>query len=231
MKIIEPSAKCVDFPTHGERIIYMAARRCYSAGNYMDLIDDANGASTEAMRKLIQACIKSGHHSVLEHSSFSFHVTCSRACSHQLVRHRVASYSQQSQRYCKFDDIEIIRPAMQYESGAEKVWEDHLLMVEPVYKALLNGGLDAEDARSVLPNCTATHLIVTMNCRELLHFFEERTCNKAQLEIRTIANKMLDFCKLAMPTVFENAGPKCLRLDKCPESKPCGKNPWWRNHA
>jgi thymidylate synthase (FAD) len=94
------------------------------------------------------------------------------------------------------------------------------------YKFLLNAGFPAEDARMVLPAAVATQIVVSMNFRSLLHFFAERTCNRAQWEIRDIANQMLEQCKQLYPCVFENAGPHCMKLKHCPEAKPCGKQLW-----
>ncbi len=222
MNIVKPQAKCVSFPEHGERTIYMAARRCYSAGGYEELIEDANGASYEAMTKLIQACIKSGHHSVLEHASFTFHIQCSRATSLQIVRHRIASYSQQSQRFCRLDNLDVVlSPAF----DDDEYIEEDVRMIETRYKQRIERGMKPEDARFGLPECAATQLVLSMNCRTLLNFFEQRCCNRAQEEVRTIAGQMLNFCKLSMPIVFGNAGPKCRRLGHCPEHKPCGKQP------
>lgn len=223
MTIVEPRAKCVAFPEEGIRTIYMAARRCYSSATYEELIEEANGASVEAMTKLVSACIRSGHHSVLEHSAFTFHITCSRATSLQIVRHRIASYSQQSQRYCKFDNIDVVLPDA---FDTDDYIEEDIRLLETRYKQRVDGGMKPEDARFGLPECAATQLLLTMNCRTLLNFFEQRTCFRAQKEVRTVANQMLDFCKLSMPAVFGNAGPKCLSLGHCPEHKPCGNSPW-----
>jgi thymidylate synthase (FAD) len=170
------------------------------------------------------------HESPLEHASLTFHITCSRACSHQLVRHRIASYSQQSQRYVRMNDLPVIVPP----SASDLFCKDYFMGVvreaEKRYSDLIEGGVSAEDARYLLPHCVATQIVVTMNFRSLLHFFAERCCNRAQWEIRDIANQMLGICKSLYPCVFENAGAHCLRLKHCPEAKPCGARPWKENH-
>lgn len=181
------------------------------------------------METFIRRMLKSEHphESPLEMASLTWHITCSRACSHQLVRHRIASYSQQSQRYVRMDDLPIIVPPTFTET--EQRWTRFAKVMQDLqwdYSNALEAGIPAEDARYLLPNCVATQIVVTMNFRTLLHFFAERCCSRAQWEIRDIAGQMLDICKELYPAIFENAGPKCKRLGHCPEAKPCGKQPW-----
>lgn len=200
--------------------IYAGYRRCYSAKEFAET---GEGKKEEFIRKMM----RSGHESPLEHASLTFHLTCSRACSHQLVRHRIASYSQQSQRYVRMDDLPVIvPPKVQQNTRFMRLFKGAVYDVEQSYAAMLRDELPAEDARYLLPNCVATQIVVTMNVRTLLHFFAERCCSRAQWEIRDIAGQMLEICKELYPCVFEHAGPKCKRLGRCPEHKPCGARPW-----
>ena len=139
-------------------------------------------ASREKMAELVRRCIRSGHTSVLEHVSFTFAISgVSRALSHQLVRHRMASYSQQSQRFVKSGELEYVcPPSLEDEMSAERdFFLAALKRAEQAYRVLLNS-VPAEDARFILPQACATNIVMTMNCRELLHFLEERCCRKAQ---------------------------------------------------
>jgi thymidylate synthase (FAD) len=181
---------------------------------------------------LVRRVLSSGHDSILEHASFTFAVDgISRACSHQLVRHRVASYSQQSQRYVPLGDDTYcgteyyIVPGSVSDNGPQSVviFGNAMLECERAYKKLIAAGIPAEDARFVLPNAAATKLVLTMNARELHHFFALRCCNRAQWEIRAMAYQMLEQCKAAEPVLFEDCGPGCLR-GPCPEGRrSCGK--------
>ena len=226
MHKVKPEAKLIaDFDYSGELArIYSGYRRCYS-----DEEGNVSCLSVEQMEQFIRRMLKAehAHESPLEHSVMIFHITCSRACSHQLVRHRIASYSQQSQRYVKMDDLPVIVPdSIAKNEGVSRSFEIWCRAVENRYRAALREGIPAEDARYLLPNAVATHIVVTMNLRSLRHFFAERCCNRAQWEIRDIANQMLAICKEVCPVVFENVGPHCLKLKRCPEHKPCGKRPW-----
>jgi thymidylate synthase (FAD) len=174
---------------------------------------------------LVRRVLSSGHDSVLEHASFSFAVDgISRACSHQLVRHRIASFSQQSMRYVSLaESLEVVVPQVILDTSSllEKYGNlmDH---IHAVYLELLDAGIPAEDARFVLPNAAATKIVITMNARELHHFFSLRCCIRAQWEIRAMANKMLLLCSEAAPILFEQCGPGCAR-GECPEGKlGCG---------
>lgn len=170
--------------------------------------------------------LASGHDSVLEHVSYTFKVTdISRSCSHQLVRHRLASYSQQSQRYVKTDELEFVVPPTVHEKGAFKQYRELMQEIGEIYYKLLDMGVPQEDARYVLPNACTTSIIITMNGRELMHFFNLRCCNRAQWEIRELANKMKKLCVLTEPELFKDAGPSCTKYGVCTEAKSCGKCP------
>ncbi len=165
-----------------------------------------------------------GHHSVIEHASFTFSVEgVSRALTHQLVRHRVASFSQQSQRYVSIKDPTYVTPhTVEADDEARRVFDETMLTIWDAYSRLESMGIPAEDARYLLPNGCTTNITITMNARELLHFFSLRCCERAQWEIREMAELMLERCKEVSPVIFRDAGPACVR-GPCPEGKKsCG---------
>lgn len=206
-----------------EKVIASAAKLCYSSGDIESLM---NGLTTDKIEAFIKKLTDLGHQSPLEHCSFTFGIEgISRALSHQLVRHRIASYSQKSQRYVKEGQFEYIIPPKIIENRADKnVYENFMKYAQETYDYFIRNGVPAEDARFVLPNACETKIIVTMNIRTLLHFFEERCCNRAQWEIRQMANMMLDICKEIAPNLFVNAGASCVK-GKCKEGKMSCKNP------
>ena len=172
-------------------------------------------------RALLHA-VESGHTSVLEHAVFTFKVEgMSRAALAQLTRHRLASFDVQSQRYVKLDDWKTVIPDSVSRSGLLKEVEASIRHSMSLYQHLLDAGVPAEDARYVTPQAVSTDLVVTMNARELLHFFSLRTCNRAQWEIRRLADEMLKICMRVAPGIFRFAGPGCV-TGNCPEKKPCG---------
>jgi thymidylate synthase (FAD) len=205
-----------------EKVIASAAKLCYSSSDIESLM---NGLTTEKIETFIKKLTDLGHQSPLEHCSFTFGIEgVSRSLTHQLVRHRIASYSQKSQRYVKEGQFEYIIPPTITENQADiNVYENFMRYAQEVYDYFIKNDIPAEDARFVLPNATETKIIITMNIRTLLHFFEERCCNRAQWEIRQMANMMLDICKEISPTLFANAGASCVR-GKCKEGKmTCGQ--------
>ncbi|MCD8491699.1 MAG: FAD-dependent thymidylate synthase [Geovibrio sp.] len=177
-------------------------------------------------QKFIEKIVSIGHHSVLEHVSFTFGIEgVSRALTHQLVRHRIASYSQKSQRYVKHGGgFEYIIPeTVAADSEAKQEFERIMGEVAKAYDLLASKGVPAEDARYVLPNACETKIIVTMNARELIHFFRIRCCNRAQWEIRKMAELMLVECMKIAPSIFKDSGPGCVS-GACPEGAfTCGK--------
>ncbi len=205
-----------------ERVVALAARLCYSKANIEDLgekIDD------EKAKALVGKIIGLGHHSVLEHVSFTFGIEgISRACTHQLVRHRIASYSQQSQRYVRYDSIDVVLPpSIESDPEARERFDELVKKIGETYRWLMERGIPAEDARYVLPNATETKIIVTMNARELNHFFALRCCRRAQWEIRNVAKEMLRLARCVAPTIFSRSGPGCLR-GGCTEGEySCGE--------
>jgi thymidylate synthase (FAD) len=152
----------------------------------------------------LRARLREGHESIIEHAGATFEISgISRACSHQLVRHRLASYSQESQRYVDMADPEIVVPDAVSESPeAQALWDDFMEQVKATYAGLRDLGVRKEDARFVLPNATATRIVVTMNFRELLHFFRLRITPEAQWEIRQMSLKMLELLVPHAPTIF-----------------------------
>lgn len=204
------------FPTH---LASMAAAICTDATDYGKALMGALGA---------------GHESVLEHVNFTFQVEgVSRVLLAQLTRHRIASYSVQSQRYVSLESgFGYVVPPSIIALGeeAEKEYHDQMRQMHKWYKQWQKkleaaGKKGNEDARFVLPGACETKLIFTMNARELRHFFSLRCCSRAQWEIRELATKMLDLCSEVAPKLFDGAGPGCAR-GKCPEGKlSCGR-PW-----
>lgn len=175
-----------------EGLLEHAGRICYRS------------ASRGDPAKFLQARVREGHESLIEHASATFEISgISRACSHQLVRHRLASYSQESQRYVDMSDPAwAIPPAIAENPEAQAIWKRFAAEVRVTYRALRELGVRKEDARFVLPNAAATRIIVTMNFRELLHFFRIRISPPAQWEIRDVAARMLELVYTQAPAVF-----------------------------
>ena len=205
-----------------ERAIATAARLCYAPVGASELMETM---PPERVASVLTTIMRSGHFSTLEHASYTFAVDgVSRALTHQLVRHRLASFNQQSQRYVRFGaDLEVVKPETILESDeANAVFDGVVEATKAAYAELLDLGIPAEDARYVLPNAAETKIVVTMNVRELLHFFEVRCCNRAQWEIRELAHRMLELVRPTAPFVFADAGAGCVR-GACPEGKmSCG---------
>lgn len=173
--------------------------------------------------KSLKHALDSGHTSVLEHAVFTFRIEgLSRAALAQLTRHRLASFDVQSQRYVRIssDDLVLPRTLEEHPDLADRV-DYAMRTVMQVYQDLVDAGVPKEDARYVTPQAVPTTLMMTMNARELLHFFSLRCCNRAQWEIRGMADEMLKLCRHAAPGVFDKAGPGCV-TGTCPEKKPCG---------
>lgn len=179
--------------------------------------------NSSAPLKSLKHALDSGHTSVLEHAVYTFRVEgLSRAALAQLTRHRLASFDVQSQRYVKIgEDVSLVIPDTIKNSGFAAEVASTMRYVMNLYQRMVDAGIPCEDARYVTPQAVPTTLIMTMNARELLHFFSLRCCNRAQWEIRELADKMLEICKAMSPMIFANAGPGCV-TGKCPERKPCG---------
>lgn len=236
MAKVTMQVKLLEMSQPAIKLIYVACRQCYSEKFAGEVFEDA-AISTEKQEAFVKSIVASGHQSPLEHVKFTFAVEgVSRALTHQLVRHRIASFSQQSQRYVKEKEFDyIMPPAIEKNAQAKGEFESLMVKIQQSYTKLLEllgqdkitGEAANQDARFTLPQAAETKIVVTMNCRELLHFFEHRCCTRAQWEIRQLANKMLDICRSRLPAVFSEAGAKCEALKYCPEGEKfcCGKYP------
>lgn len=229
-----------------EKLVAAAAKLCYSKTGASGLMDRL---SDDQVDNFLNVLMELGHDSPLEHMSFTFAIEeVSRVLTHQLVRHRMASYSQQSQRYVKLDQFEfVVPPAIKANDQAlelynktmaadQKAYDELVAILQSAHlEALTATGIDEkkataqaekmaiEDARYVFPNACETKIVMTMNARSLINFFEHRCCERAQWEIRELADGMLKAVKGVAPTVFKSAGPKCLN-GPCPEGRmSCGK--------
>ena len=222
-----------------ESVVAAAARLCYSNSNIDSIMERQ---TPEKIKEMIEKLMSMGHESPLEHVSFTFGIEgVSRSLLAQITRHRIASYSVQSQRYV---DMENFLPVVPFDiennDTAYNSFKIAMIYANAYYKNIVeelekqyveNDRLEQsvahkkaiENARSVLPNACPTNLIVTMNARSLLNFFKHRCCNRAQDEIRELANEMLALCKNIAPNIFAKAGASCVS-GKCPEGKmSCGK--------
>lgn len=211
-----------------EEIVAMAAKLCYSAADMEEL---SQGVAARDQQPFLQKLMELEHLSPIEHAAFTFGIEgVSRALLAQITRHRIASFSVKSQRYVGEQDFNYIIPPRIQELGPEAVAEFERQMAQirewySYWQERLGGNMESsnEDARFVLPNAAETKMILTMNARELLHFFSLRCCNRAQWEIRALAERMLALVKEVAPVLFSQAGPGCLR-GPCPEGKmTCGQ--------
>lgn len=230
--------KLIAYTPEPEKVIAIAAKLCYSDSNIENIME---GLTEENISKFIDTLMSLGHQSPLEHVNFTFGIEgVSRTLTHQLVRHRLASYSQQSQRYVNLNkSFEYVAPIEilnnysalgQFELAMENAFNSYVNITAILKEEYVNKGMSLknaekkaiENARAVLPNACETKIICTMNARELLHFFNERGCHRAQDEINELAWAMIRICRDTAPQLFSNAGPSCLR-GKCKEGKmTCG---------
>ena len=211
--------KLLAYTQNADAICAAAGNSCYSERPSYEIVEDINS------ERVLSRIVGMGHHSVIEHAVFTFSVEgVSRALTHQLVRHRVASFSQQSQRYVSLTEPTYVTPhTVEGDEEARRVFDETMDAIWKAYSKLEGMGIPAEDARYLLPNGCTTNITITMNARELLHFFSLRCCNRAQWEIREMADRMLELCMEVSPVIFRNAGPPCVR-GPCPEGKlSCGK--------
>lgn len=202
-----------------------AARLCYYG---YDIAKLKEVMTPEKSAELVEKLTSMGHASPIEHAVFTFGIEgVSRALTHQLVRHRIASYSQQSQRYVNGKQFGyIIPPAIEANPNLKVAYENFMKECQTMYEALVSNGIEKEDARMVLPNGCDTKIIVTMNARSLMNFFQHRCCNRAQWEIRRLAWKMLRLCKEVAPELFKHAGPDCWTCNRCNEEDMSCKRPY-----
>ncbi len=217
--------KLIRFTPEPDKTVAMSARLCYSAIGAAQLEEKM---SDEAAAKLVHKLVSMGHFSPIEHVSFTFAIEgVSRVLTHQLVRHRIASYSQQSQRYVAEHNFEnIVPPSIGAKPEAKAKFEKLMEDIQGLYNEFTEMGIPNEDARYVLPNAAETKIVCTFNARSLMNFFQLRCCTRAQWEIRELANRMLAECKKVAPILFENAGPTCVTSRTCREgAMSCGRLP------
>lgn len=178
--------------------------------------------SSKKTESSLRHAVDSGHESVLEHAVFTFRVEgLSRAALAQLTRHRLASFDVQSQRYVKLTDWRAVFPESVMNTPFAEEAESLVRQSMDLYQRMVEAGVPAEDARYFTPQAITTELVMTMNARELRHFFSLRCCNRAQWEIRHLADEMLKLCRQAAPELFHGAGPGCVGRG-CPEKISCG---------
>ena len=214
---IEPVVKIVAFTPNPLAVIEKAASMCYDS------------KPTKSGR-IANACYQSGHTSVFEHASFTFELTgVSRAFLAQITRHRIASFSVRSQRYCKEDGFQYIMPKSVMKDNTDaKFFVEAMDSTTDIYQLLVDSGIEPEDARFVLPNACETKMIVTMNVRELISFCGLRLCTRAQWEIRGVVRQMVECVNEVAPEIAKYLKPNCERYAPycfCTEGKPCGKYP------
>lgn len=222
---VRPNVVLIEYTPNPDSVVAAAGRLCYSNADIDAL---RTRVSEKDQTKYLTMLRKLGHLSTFEHVSFTFGIEgVSRALLAQITRHRIASFSVQSQRYVGQsgeDGIDYILPPEIEKLGDEYVkrFADQMDMMDKWYREWLEllGEGGKEDARFVLPNAAATRMVVTMNARELNHFFALRCCNRAQWEIRDVAWQMLKLAHEAAPALFDECGPECLR-GRCPEGKMC----------
>jgi len=213
--------KLINHTPDPDLTVAAAARLCYSPQGAEQIMDNLAPQDVERFVKML---VDLGHWSPTEHVSFTFSVEgVSRAMTHQLIRHRIASYSQQSQRYVKLDDFRyIIPPSVQKDPEALALFKQTMEDIREAYEVLA-ARVHREDARYVLPNACETKMVYTFNCRSLYNFFEHRCCERAQWEIRKLANIMLAQVKKVAPILFAGAGPACVTRGVCSEGRlSCG---------
>jgi thymidylate synthase (FAD) len=220
----KPVVHLIAKPENLLKTIYTACRTCYSADTPYDIYSSTD--DEEKMLKLINRVISSGHYSTIEHIQVSFSISnVSRACTHQLVRHRHMSFSQKSQRYVKekgqFDYI--IPPTIEKNPELKSKFEDFMKDISDKYQEFVEAGIPAEDARFVLPNATASSMVASLNLREMIHLANLRLCTRAQYEIRTMVKLMCDELIKSEAWLKDYLVPKCVRLGYCDEDKSCGR--------
>ncbi len=238
--------KLLRYTPEGEKLIASAAKLCYSSAGVTEIEEDLE---EDKIGSFLSLLMDLNHESPIEHISFTFGIEgVSRTLTHQLVRHRIASFSQQSQRYVKLEQFEyIIPPAIKEDQSAKELFKKAMeedqkyydeitnILYKKHYKQYVEEGFSEkqsknkaekqaiEDARYIFPNACETKIVVTMNARSLINFFRLRTCNRAQWEIRELAIAMLKEVKKVYPALFKNAGPGCIN-GPCPEGNmTCGK--------
>lgn len=222
----KPIVNLISKPENMLKTVYTACRTCYSADMPINIYNSTD--DEEKMLKLIERVISSGHYSTIEHIQVSFAISnVSRACTHQLVRHRHMSFSQKSQRYVKekgqFDYI--IPPTIEKNPELKEKFVNFMGEISKMYTEFTEAGVPAEDARFVLPNAAASSMVTSLNLRELIHLANIRLCTRAQDEIRILVKYMCKELVAQEPWLKGYLVPKCERLGFCDEDKSCGRVP------
>ena len=220
--------RLISKPENMLKTIYTACRTCYSADSPLNIYDCDSAQDEEKMLKLISRVVSSGHYSTIEHIQVSFAISnISRACSHQLVRHRHMSFSQKSQRYVKEKgQFDYLTPnTIEKNEELNKKFDEFMSKVSEFYLELTEAGIPAEDARAVLPNAASTSMVASLNLREMIHLANLRLCTRAQTEIRILVKKMCDELVKEEPWLKDYLVPKCERFGFCDEDKSCGRMP------
>lgn len=220
----EPKVNLISRPQNMLQVVYTACRTCYSADYPVEIYK--NAPDEEKMLKLISKVISSGHYSTIEHIQITYAISnVSRACTHQLVRHRHMSFSQKSQRYVKEKGLfDYLTPdSIAKNPELLKKYNDFMSKTAELYELFLENGIVAEDARYILPNAAASSMVVSLNLRELIHLANLRLCTRAQKEIRILVKKMCEEILKEEPWLSKHLVPKCERLGYCDEDKSCGR--------
>lgn len=214
--------KLIAYTPDADKVVAAAAKICYSPSGAAEILEGLDAEKTASFLAMLR---RAGHFSPFEHANFTFAIEgLSRVATHQLVRHRVASYSQQSQRYVEMKGNNcIVPPSVAENEAALAVFNEQSEAAFAAYQKLVALGVPREDARFILPHGMETRLVVTMNARELHHFFELRLCRRAQWEIQDAAREMLREVRAVAPQLFDAAGPSCVTLKRCTEAHPCGR--------
>lgn len=223
----ELEVKLISIPDNLIDTIYTACRTCYSSDGAVEIHSNLTD-DNEKKLSLIKKVISSGHYSTIEHIQVSFAINnISRAATHQLVRHRLMSFSQKSQRYVKekgeFDYI--IPQSIEKNPELETEFENLVKHISDTYQFFISAGIKKEDARSILPNAAASSMVASLNLRELIHLANLRLCLRAQLEIRQLVKKMCELVVEREPWLKVHLVPKCERLGYCDEDNSCGRMP------
>lgn len=217
----------LNYTTQPIKTIYTAARTCYSSDNPTDIWE--REVEEEEMYSLLDKTIESGHHSIFEHISLTFAIRgISRTCSHQLVRHRIASYSQQSQRYVKYNEASYVKPErIRKRDNIDERYIDQIDKLFSIYNEFVDEGVPEEDARFILPNATKTNIVMTMNFRELYTVCSIRLCSRAQWEIRELFWEIKSSIQAEdeLTGLADYLQPKCEHIGYCPEASSCGRMP------
>lgn len=221
----EPTVQLLAYTPEPERVVTMAARRSYSRRPAKELWDEL---SDQEVLQLVDRVIRQRHLSVLEHVNFTFAIEgISRALSHQLVRHRIASYSQQSQQRASEQHFEfVVPPEIEDDPVLVQEFEETMNNLGRVYQRMLDRGVRKGLARYVLPNACTTKLIMTMNARSLFNLISQRTCGVEEWEFRTVATKIREVLMTIAPNIFKHAGPPCVTDLVCYEGEKgekCGR--------